>query len=63
MFTKLFKKKTKVSKVQTAEEYWRQQKSKNESKAALLGIQYNRELKESSFTDSSCKYKIIFKGM
>ena len=63
MFSKFYKKKEVIPKVQTAEEYWQEQKDKNRQKAAFLGIGYNKELSESSFLDQGIKYKITFKGV
>jgi hypothetical protein len=63
MFGNLFKTKSKNSKLQSAEEYWQEQKNKNRQKAAILGMDYNKELSESSFLDQGNKYKITFKGM
>ena len=62
MFGNLFKTKSKSSKLQSAEEYWLEQKNKNRQKAAFLGMDYNKELRESSFLAQGNKYKITFKG-
>ena len=63
MFSKFYKKKEVTPKVQTAEEYWQEQKDKNRQKAAFLRIGYNKELGESSFLGQGIKYKITFKGI
>ena len=63
MFSKIFKTKSEKPKWQTAEEYWQEQKNKNRKKAAFLGIDYNKELRESSFLAQGIKYKITFKGV
>ena len=63
MFSKFYKKKEVTPKVQTAEEYWQEQKDKNRQKAEFLGVGYNKELSESSFLDQGIKYKITFKGV
>ena len=63
MFSKFFNKRNLKPKLQTADEYWQEQKDRNRQKAEFLGIDYNKELSESSFLDQDSKYKITFKGM
>ena len=60
---KFFNTKNSKSKLQTAEEYWQEQKDRNRQKAAFLEIDYNKELSESSFLDQGNKYTITFKEM
>jgi len=58
-----FNKKTSKPKCQTPEEYWYERNNRNKQKAAFLEIDYNKELKDSSFLDQSNKYKPTAKNI
>lgn len=46
MLGNLFKKRNQNIKVQTAEEYWHERNNRNKQKAAFLGIDYNKYIRQ-----------------
>ena len=60
---KFFNRKNLKPKCQTPEEYWHERNNRNKQKAAFLEIDYNKELKDSSFLDQRNKYKTTEKGI